>query len=167
MPYLLRLTAAAFELFFFSFITLGLMVTQLHRKIDLHTYGLKPIVIACFGLLFISLANNVILGYIFGIVINIIYYFLLNGLFYITEQFVMNCGKSIKIKHSNRKMIKFWVISSVLLQVLDFIYYVGSFSYSNLYIVVKLVFNLLVALFLTISITKFLKNIKGLLTDYE
>jgi hypothetical protein len=68
----------------------------------------------------------------------------------------------MKIKHSNRKMIKFWVISAVLLQVLDFIYYVGSFSYSNLYIVVKLVFNLLVALFLTISIIKFLKNIKAL-----
>jgi hypothetical protein len=162
MPYLLRLTATAFEFSFFSFITLGLMITQLHRKIDLYPYGLKHIVIACFGLLFISLANNIIVGYIFGIVIDIIYYFLLNGLFYIIEQYVINCGKSMKIKHSNRKMIKFWVISAVLLQVLDFIYYFGSFSYSNLYIVVKLVFNLLVALFLTISIIKFLKNIKAL-----
>lgn len=167
MPYLLRLAVAIFELFFFSFIASGLMVTKLNRKIDLHTYGLKPIVIACFGLLFISLANNIILGYIFGIVINIIYYFLLNGLFYITEQFVMNCGKSIKIKHLNRKMIKFWVISAVLLQVLDFIYDIGPFSYSNIYIVVKLIFNLLLALFLTISITEFLKNIKASLTDYE
>lgn len=167
MPYLLRLTAAAFEFFFFSFITLGLMITQLHRKIDLHTYGLKPIVIACFGLLFISLANNIILGYIFGISINVICFIFLNRLFCITEQLALNSEKSVDIKYPNRKAIKFWVITAILLQLLDFIYYIGSFSYSNLYIVVKLVLNILVALFLTISITKFLKNIKALLTDYE
>lgn len=167
MPYLLRLTATTFEFFLFSFITLGLTITQLYRKIDLYPYRLKLIVIACFGLLFISLANNIILGYIFGISINVIYFIFLNRLFCITEQLALNSEKSGDIKYPNRKAIKFWVISAILLQLLDFIYYIGSFSYSNLYIIVKLVLNLLVALFLTISITRPSKNIQTIFTYYE
>jgi hypothetical protein len=165
--YLLKLIATVFELFFFSFLTLGLTFTQLHRRINIYPYGLKTIVIVCFGFLFISLSNSIILEYLLGISINIIYYILLNGLFHTTEQWVLNSGKSIIIKYPNRKVIKFWAISAILLQLLDFIYYIGPFSYSNIYIAIKLALYLLVALLLTISIIKFSRNIQTILTNDE
>ncbi|MDD3063865.1 MAG: hypothetical protein PHX50_13740, partial [Massilibacteroides sp.] len=167
VPYLLRLTAKIFDFFLFLFVTLGLTFTQLYRKINLYPYCLKPIVIVCFGLLFISLANNIILGYIFGISINVIYFIFFDRSFRVTEQLTLNSGKSVVIKYPSRKVIKFWIISAVLLQLLDLIYYVGSFSYSNLYIITKLGLYLLLALFLTISITKFLNNIQTISTNYE
>lgn len=159
IPYLLALTDVLFQFSLFWFIALSTIYTKFYKAFVFNPVILNIILLVCFLSIFISIVNNRIIEFILGIGISCIYLWLLNRLFLYTDNLQVRFEK-LYSGYSNRKIIKLWFISIVSLYLFDSIYYIASLSYSNFYIVTKILLLLCLAIFTTIFITRFSKKIR-------
>lgn len=157
IPYLLALTDVLFEVSLFSFITLNIISTEFYKAFVFKPIVLKIILVACFLLLFISIVNNRIVEFIIEISIAFAYFWLLNSMFLYTDNVLINTEKFYS-QYSSRGAIKFWIITVVLLNLLGLIYFIVPLSYNNFYISVKILLQLLLALFTTVFIIQLSKK---------
>lgn len=158
MNYMLKSIALLFEISLFSFTLFILLYTKFDETIVFRSNALTAIVLNSVALIFISVFNNKILGYVLEIGVLTLYFLLWNSLYIHTDNLLMNKQKFYS-HYSNRRILVYWYIAIVALKVLDLIYFITPLSYGNWDVTLKIVFLIFFAMSTTFFMNQMIKKI--------